>query len=140
MKTMERIKSLWTVKNVIITALAAVVLFTVTGFFIVPPVLKMVMVKKLSENLHRDVAVRDIDFNPYVLTLTVEGFDIKQRGTPDTFVSFDELYANLQIISLFKLSLIVKELKLQEPHVRLVRNEDGTYNFSDLMGGGESDS
>lgn len=34
------------------------------GFFVVPPVLKSVLLKQLGEALHRDVVIERIDINP----------------------------------------------------------------------------
>ena len=49
-----------------------------------------------------------------------KGFLVKDRGSSQTFVSFDELYINLQIISLFRLALIFKEIRLKKPFINLV--------------------
>ncbi len=56
------------------------VLFTLFGFFGLPPILKSVLIKRLSDNLQRDVSIREIKFNPYVLSLTVRDLLIKDRG------------------------------------------------------------
>ena len=48
------------------------VIFTLFGFFGLPPILKSVLIKQLSQNLHRDVTIREIKFNPYVLSLDGE--------------------------------------------------------------------
>ena len=37
----------------------------VLGFLVVPPVLKSVLLSKLGEALHRDVAIESISLNPY---------------------------------------------------------------------------
>lgn len=110
-----------------------VAVFTVFGFFGVPPILKSVLTKQLSQNLHRDVSIRQIKFNPYVLSLTVRDLLIKDREPGKTFVSFDELYLNLQIMSALRRAIIFKEIRLKKPFINLVRHADFTYNFSDLM-------
>ncbi len=51
----------------------------------------------------------------------------------ETFVAFDELYLNLQTVSIFKRGVILSELRIEKPYVKIVRNEDLTYNFSDLV-------
>jgi hypothetical protein len=122
-----------TAKRTFIGALIFLVVFAVVGFFVVPPVLKSILTKKLSEGLHRQVAIRQIKVNPFMLSVTVRGFLIKERNGRDTFVSFDELYLNFQSISILKRGLIFSEIKVNKPYVDIVRNEDGTYNFSDLL-------
>ncbi len=44
-------------KKILIGVVLFFVVFTLVGFFILPPILKSVLVKKLSENLHREVAI-----------------------------------------------------------------------------------
>ncbi len=48
-------------------------------------------------------------------------------------MSFDELFVNLELQSLFRLAPVVKELRLVKPYVNLVRNEDLKYNFQDIV-------
>ena len=109
------------------------VIFTVFGFFGLPPILKSVLIKQLSQNLHRDVTIREVKFNPYVLSLTVRDLLVKDRGSSQAFLSFEELYLNLQMMSAFRLAPVFKEITLKKPFINVVRNQDLSYNFSDLM-------
>jgi len=109
------------------------ILFTVFGFFGLPPILKSILIKKLSENLKREVTIHQVKVNPYVLSTTVKGLNIKERGSSEVFLSFEELYLNLQFLSLFKKAAIIKEMTLRRPYIRINRNEDLSYNFSDLI-------
>ncbi len=108
-------------------------IFTMVGFFVLPPVLKSILVKKLSETLHREVGIQQLKINPYSLSLTLKGFVIKDRVSSETFFSFDELYVNLQSLSALRMALILKEIRLKQPYIRVSRNEDASYNFSDLL-------
>jgi len=120
-------------KKIIIGLLVFLVLFTVTGFFIVPPVAKSVLVKKMSQELQRDISIEKISFNPFRFTLTVRGFVIRERDKQEPFVSFREMFVNLEGMSLFKKSVIIDEFRLTGPYVHLVRLKDGSYNISDLL-------
>ncbi|MGE5664914.1 MAG: DUF748 domain-containing protein, partial [Deltaproteobacteria bacterium] len=44
-----------------------------------------------------------------------------------------ELYLNAEAVSLFRGGPIVKEVRLERPHLRVVRTGANTYNFSDLI-------
>ncbi|PKN34417.1 MAG: hypothetical protein CVU61_07855 [Deltaproteobacteria bacterium HGW-Deltaproteobacteria-19] len=109
------------------------VILMVSSYFLVPPILKSVLVKKLSESLHREVTLERIHFNPFTLALSVQGFGIRERGGTESFVSFQELFVNLQILSVAKRALVLDEVKLVKPSVRILRSADGSYNFSDLL-------
>ena len=112
----------------------AVALFAVVGFFVVPPVAKHYLVKNLSELLNRPVAIQDIKVNPFSMTVTVRGFVIKEPGgNPEVFVSFDELFVNLQAESIIRRGPIFDEIRLERPYAHVVRHNDGSYNFTDLV-------
>lgn len=83
--------------------------------------------------MHRPVSIESIWFNPFTMALTVRGFLVKERQGSATAVSFDELYANLELKSLFRWAPVFKELRLTKPYISLIRNEDRTYNFTDLI-------
>lgn len=110
-----------------------ILLFTVTGFFLVPPVMKSVLIKKLSSNLQREVSISQIKLNPYSLSVLIKGFTIKDRSKKYNAVSMDEIFINASISSVFKKAIIFKELKINGPYFRVTRNNDETYNFSDLF-------
>ncbi len=110
-----------------------VALFAVVGFFAVPPIAKHYLVKSLSELLNRQVAIQDIKINPFALTASVRGFSVSEPGSSEVFVSFDELFVDLQAESVIQRGPILREIRLEHPFVHVVRRDDGTYNFSDLL-------
>ncbi len=121
------------VKKIVLWAAGFFLLFSIAGFFVAPPVLKSVLLKKLSESLHREVSVGKIKVNPYLLSISISNVRIKDVKKQETFVSFEELYIDASISSVFSRAAIVNELKIRNPYILIVRNEDGTYNFSDLL-------
>ncbi|MCX8109971.1 MAG: DUF748 domain-containing protein [Syntrophorhabdaceae bacterium] len=111
--------------------------FTLFGFFIAPPLLKSILIKNISKTLKRDVAIARIQINPLALTVKISGINIKERGKTDTMFSLDELFVNVHGSSIFKRALILNEIRLKKPYINIIRNKDGTYNFSDLMAMGD---
>ncbi len=135
----EALKSKPRLKKAVAGLLIFLICFTIVGALIMPPVVKSVLASKLSEKLHRDVSVQSVRINPFSLSITLRDFLIKERNAGQSFISFEELNVNIQSISLFKKGVIIAELKLRNPFVSLVRNEDGTYNFSDLLSDNDAD-
>jgi len=113
-------------------AVAAAVI-AVTGFLILPAVLRPVLEKKLSEALHRPVAVRSIYFNPFAFSIALKGVTIGQRDGSGVMVAFEEFYVNLQAMSVVKRGLIVSSVRLVKPSVNVARNKDLSYSFTDLL-------
>ena len=107
--------------------------YSLLGFFALPPILKSILTKKLSEALQREVTIEKIQVNPYILSLTGQGLKVKEKGSSETFASGEEIYLNLQALSALRWELILKEIRVRQPFLNLVRNADGSYNFSDLL-------
>ena len=114
-------------------ALAILALYAIVGFLVLPPILKSVLTRQLSERLHRQAAIQKIRTNPFLLTVEVKGFLLQDRVRSTPFVSFQELFLDLELASLIKGGPVLREIRLTEPRVMIIRNEDGTYNFSDLL-------
>ena len=98
-----------------------------------PPLIRGKVASVLSDKLHRPVTIEQIRINPYAMTLAVRGLLMKERQGDTPAVSFDELFVNLEMKSLFRLAPVIKELRLVKPYVSLVRNDDLKYNFQDLI-------
>ena len=100
---------------------------------IAPPLLRGKIAAELSNKLHRQVTIEQIKINPYVMTVALRGFAMKERQSQTTAISFDELLVDLDIRSLFRFAPVIEELRLAKPYVNLVRNTELKYNFQDLI-------
>jgi hypothetical protein len=113
----------------------AIILFlayTVGGFLILPPIVRAVATRQLSRLLDRPVTIASLRLNPFVWSATVRGFLIRdQDGEP--FVSWDEVYVNVQPTSVFSKAWTIRELRTSQPFVRVQVNRDRSLNFSDLI-------
>ena len=106
--------------------------YTVAGFLILPPIIRHVAAKQLSQQLDREVSIRSVKINPFTLTCAVDGLLIKDKdGEP--FVSWDKVYVNFQLASFVGKAWVFKEISTTKPFVRAQMNPDGTFNFSDLI-------
>ena len=114
-------------------ALIAVVLFGLFGYLALPLIAKSLLSSQLSAKLHRETTVREIVVHPYALSAYVRGFAVKERDGSATALSFDELYVNLEGLPLLRGNLALKEIRLDNPYFKLVRNPDRSYNVSDLI-------
>ena len=113
--------------------LFAFVFVGVVGFFVLPPLVKSVLLDQLGKALHRPVAVQSVSINPYALSVNLVGFSILEPEGGELFASFDSLYLNLESSSIFRLGPVLGEVRLVDPKLRVVRLADNRYNFSDLL-------
>jgi hypothetical protein len=56
-----------------------VLFYTLFGFVILPLVVKHVAIKQLSKELDREVTIRTVRINPYVLSGTIRGLLVKDK-------------------------------------------------------------
>jgi uncharacterized protein involved in outer membrane biogenesis len=120
-------------KKFLLWALAGVALYAILGFLVLPPLVKSALVKQLTERLHRQAEIRAVKINPFLLTVTIEGFLLKERTNSAQFVSFDKLLLDLEVISLIKRGPVLREVRLIAPNLKIIRNEDFSYNFTDII-------
>ncbi|MBD3871307.1 MAG: hypothetical protein IFK91_00120, partial [Acidobacteria bacterium] len=111
---------------------AAVVIYGLVGFFVVPVIAKKIIVDTARERTGREVTVEEVRCNPFTLSLSIRGFSFPDRPG-STMLSFDEFYANAQVSSVFRWAATLKELRVENPYVGLRRFEDGGVNVLELM-------
>lgn len=137
-KIIEGLKKLTRLQIAGLSIICIFVLYTITGFLILPPIVKHLMQKNISEQLHREVSIEKVFINPFVVTLEVDGFSIKDKDSnTDDFASFKRLFVNLQVLSAFVLAPVIKEITLVDPYFKIVRIDQKQFNFSDLFSGKE---
>jgi hypothetical protein len=106
--------------------------YTLFGFFILPLIVRAVAVKQLSQQLDRPVSIQKVKINPYTLSATIRGLLISDPdGQP--FLSWDEVYANFQLLSFVTKPWVFKEVSTSAPYVRVEVRKDYRLNFSDLI-------
>ncbi len=110
-----------------------IVLWAVAGFLVLPHFFRPVVERKLAERLHRPVALRGLSLNPFTLSATLEGLEVKEKGGAGPFFSFERLYVNAEVSSVFRGGPVLRAITLTKPSVTLARYENGTYNFQDLL-------
>ncbi len=133
MKGLEYVRSKPAVRKGLIAGLVVLVSYTLFGFFGMPVILKSLLPKTLSDTLHRKTTLREIRFNPYELSVSVRGLEIAERDSKGTWISAEEVFANLQLASIFRGGPVLSEIRLVKPYVNIIRHRDGSYNFMDLV-------
>jgi len=116
-----------------------VLFYTLFGFFGAPFLIRSVLHSRLETALDRSVEIQRVKVNPFSLSVAIEGLNIKDKGG-EPFFSFAELFINAELPSVFKRAPIVDEIRLSAPFARILRTEQGIYNFSDLVGPDENRS
>ena len=109
------------------------VVFTVTGFFILPPIVKTQAEQRLSAMSGRKVTIGRIRMNPYALSMTIEKFDAQLRDGNGTFLGWDRLYVNVDLLGSMFGEWVVSEIELDGAHLAVQIRRDGSLNLADVI-------
>jgi len=110
----------------------ALVVYALTGFFVVPWILGKVIPNQAGDILGREVTIETIRINPFVLSGSFQGVLVQDNdGSP--LLSWDEVYGNFQLSSIFHWAFTFKEIRVVDPYVHLQINPDYSLNISDIL-------
>lgn len=106
-------------------------LYAVAGFLVVPHVLRSELTGYVASHYHRRIALGDIRFNPFTLTLDVREFSLPDAdGTP--MVGAGLLHVELSIASLWRRAMSFRHILIERPFAHAIVRPDGTLNFAAL--------
>lgn len=107
--------------------------YTLSGFFLLPMVVRHYTVKHLALALNRDVALERVRINPLAMSITLEGLSIKEKDEARNLFSLKSLYANVESSSIIRLAPVLKELRIDQPDIFIRRISQSGYSISDLL-------
>ncbi len=114
-----------------ISALTLLLVYTLAGFFLVPYMIKAKVLPAVSDQLRHPVTVKEVEFNPFVLSLKMTEFEIQEQdATP--LLGFQEFFINFQTSSLLRRAYVFKEIRFSVPYVSVKVAKDGHLNLADL--------
>lgn len=115
----------------VIVVATLVLLYTLLGFFAVPRIARAQLESYVTEQLHRQVSVGEIRFNPFAFDTSIDGLTLREAdGSP--VVSFRHLYVNAQLASIWQRAVVLKEVQLSAPDINAIIAKDGTVNLAKL--------
>jgi len=126
-------RSLVVIASVLLALLAAVT----TVLYALPTIARHVAIARLQAITKRPVAIDRVDVNLLSGRVAVHGLRVAEPGGSTPFVDCELLAARLNLLSLARGHIWVRELVLRKPTIRIVRLERN-FNFSDLFEGSET--
>ncbi len=105
----------------------------IVGFLVIPPIVRKLLIENLRERAGLEATVRSVRFNPFALSLTVEGLSIADRRPRSVLFSADEIYVNAQLSSVFRWAATLSELRMVNPVIGARRFADGKINLAEVV-------
>src|SRR4051794_20313273 len=120
-------------RKLVVWAGALAGLYAVLGFLVAPPIVRQQLEQVLAAQLGRKATIEQVRINPFALSASVRNFSLKERDGSTDALGFEQLGVNVTLPSLFRLGVVIESVQLPKPYMRLVRYEDGKYNFQDII-------
>jgi hypothetical protein len=103
----------------------------IVGVLVIPPIVRKLLIENLRKRAGLEATVRSVRFNPFTLSLTINGVSIADRPGSVLF-SADEIYANAELSSLFRWAATLSEFRMENPVIGARRFADGRLNLADV--------
>ncbi|QDD89816.1 DUF748 domain-containing protein [Pseudomonas oryzihabitans] len=110
--------------------LALLALYSLLGFVVGPRLALHYLNQTLAERLTQPAHLQALSFNPFTLELRAQGLLIGPAEQPT--VAAEGLYANLQLDSLWRRTLHLTDVRLDQPRVDLRIAKGGAVNLAGL--------
>ena len=112
---------------VVILALA----YTLAGFFLAPRLIASYVPRYAQEQLQRRAEIGEVRVNPLLFKLEIKDFRLQEPdGRP--LLSFDRLFVDFQLSSLFRWAWTFAEIQLEGPRLDVSLAPDGRLNLAEL--------
>jgi hypothetical protein len=119
-------------KTALISAICVVsllVIYTILGFFGVPYGIKNIAPKYLKD-YNATLFVKEAKFNPFTFELNATNTEL---NTTSPLFSTKQIDIKLKPFSIFKKLVEVDIFRLQEPNVKILRDKNSKFNFSNFI-------
>jgi hypothetical protein len=111
--------------------IALLALYPLAGFYVVPRVARSMAQDYVAKELGRKLVIGAIRFNPFTFEAVIE--DLALREADDApILGFKSLRVNAELASILNRGVVLKNVQLDDPVVKLVINRDGTVNLAQL--------
>jgi Domain of Unknown Function (DUF748) len=118
--------------KVLITLVAVLVLYTLSGFFLAPHLVSRLLPGLVAEKLHAELNMGSVKMNPFLLTFQVE--DVVLHDPDGTLLAgFEQFFMDVELSSIFRWALVFKSFRLDGPRVNVMIDDEGVLNFSRLI-------
>lgn len=128
----ERARQLLSPRRAPFWIIAALLVYTLAGFFLVPVVIRQQLVALVGSTTTGQASLEAAEFNPFVLSARLVGLEVRD-ASGERVIALDDGFVNLQLSSLFRLALVFREITLSGLAVNAHRYADGTTNIGKLL-------
>lgn len=116
---------------VVVVILVVVGLAVFVRFYLTDERIKAIVIPQAEKNLGRTVAIGDISVG-LLSGISIADFIVKETDGKDDFINVKSFVISYDLLPLLQKKLIISEISLQEPTIRVQRDRAGKFNFESL--------
>lgn len=98
---------------------------------VTPDMIRKSVLPRVEKAMHRRIDMADAKIGLFS-GIELTGLKVYDKDGKGSFVSLKEARLHYQILPLLSHRVVVNEVVLDTPDINIVRNTDGSFNFSDL--------
>ena len=131
MKKKSIIRAIFTGKLFLI-AVFTILIYTLSGFFLLPYILKSQLKKYVANDLNRTLQVEKIRLNPYVMTLEISDLALKEADG-EGILAFNRFFIDFELKSLFRWAWTFADISLDGLVLQVDVAPDKSINLDRLV-------
>ena len=112
--------------------LGLIALYALAGFFLLPYLIQTYGVPAAAEHLKRPVVIREVAFNPFTLSLRLNGLEVLETNQVP-ILGLEEFVVNLRATTVCGQTLGFDEIRFVMPFVAAKVSRDGKLNLLALV-------
>lgn len=120
----------WMKYSLIICGL--ILFLLLASMLVVPWQIKKQGIAWIDRETDRNLTIEKVYFNPFTLTLEIEGLNLSEQNSETDFVAFRRLMLSVSISSIFDGALIFDRTELDDFSINLEQLAKQEFNFSDF--------
>lgn len=108
-----------------------VALVILVKVFVTPERVKAVVLPLAEQSLHRPISLGDVSVG--LTGIELRNLAVAEPGESEPFVAADRVLLRFQWLPLLSRQVVIDEVALEQPRIRLIRRADGSLNVSELL-------
>jgi len=116
---------------IVVVVLVIVGLVIFVRFYLTDERIKAIVIPQAEKNLGRTVAIGDISVG-LLSGISIADFIIKEADDKADFVNVKSFVISYDLLPLLQKRLVISEISLKEPTIRVQRDKAGKFNFESL--------
>ncbi len=101
-------------------------------YLVSPDSVRKIVLPRVEKALMRHVEIGDVSIG-IIKGISLRQLKVYERDGKEIFISLSAANLRCRLLPLLSRRVVVDEIVLDSPRISIVRNADGTFNFSDLL-------